>query len=404
MGFILSNRTNSSNIQSTNFTSKMKFILFILLFYISFSRLVEREELPLSTRGKYIVNAQGRPIKLNCINWYGAHQLDYIVSGPEYNTVENIVNYVVKEGFNCVRFQWSLEMFERNPRITNRTIIAADMKLYNKTALEVYDYILKLFVKERVMVIIDNHILDAEWCCSEKDGNGLWFNKNFTKEKWIQYWKSMVGIYKNEPFVIGVDLKNEPRRVCNENLTKCETPNWGGGGKYDWRLASEECGNAIHSINPNLLIFVEGLNFALDLRYVKSYPLEFKVPNKLVYSVHDYPWFHQVLTSYEVYVIFVDYFWGHLKNDYPIWIGEFGTCHTNSTCLRGDIGNGKWWQFFIRFVKENNLHWCYWALNGSQARGTSRIFGTLETFGLLNLYYNQTSNEILLNDLKSIMN
>ena len=51
--------------------------------------------------------------------------------------------------------------------------------------------------------------------------------------------------------VIGADLHNEPHAPA------C----WGCGDKaLDWRLAAERAGNAILAVNPNWLIFVEGVN------------------------------------------------------------------------------------------------------------------------------------------------
>ena len=29
------------------------------------------------------------------------------------------------------------------------------------------------------MVILDNHVSRADWCCSETDGNGFWYNADY---------------------------------------------------------------------------------------------------------------------------------------------------------------------------------------------------------------------------------
>ena len=62
-----------------------------------------------------------------------------------------------------------------------------------------------------------------------------------------------------------------------------------------WMLVStfnNAGGNAVLSVNPNLLIFVEGLQYASDLRGVYYFPIKFDIPNHLVYEAHDYSWFH----------------------------------------------------------------------------------------------------------------
>ena len=37
--------------------------------------------MPLSTSGRYIVDAHGRRVRLAGVNWYGAHEDDGVVSG-----------------------------------------------------------------------------------------------------------------------------------------------------------------------------------------------------------------------------------------------------------------------------------------------------------------------------------
>ena len=44
------------------------------------------------------------------------------------------------------------------------------------------------------------------------------------------------------------------------------------------------------AINPNWLIFVEGLSYATNLTAVRSCPIVLSIPNRLVYSAHNYAW------------------------------------------------------------------------------------------------------------------
>jgi hypothetical protein len=41
----------------------------------------------------------------------------------------------------------------------------------------------------------------------------------------------------------------------------------------DWKMAAEYAGNLIHTVNPNILIIVQGLHFANDLRGAKTKPV-----------------------------------------------------------------------------------------------------------------------------------
>ena len=51
--------------------------------------------------------------------------------------------------------------------------------------MEVFDETVKSLTKAGVMVILNNHISDAKWCCGAMDGNGLWHNKNYTADQWV---------------------------------------------------------------------------------------------------------------------------------------------------------------------------------------------------------------------------
>jgi hypothetical protein len=57
----------------------------------------------------------------------------------------------------------------------------------------------------------------------------------------------------------------------------------------DWKKAAIEGANEVLKNNPNLLIFVSGLNYSLDLTDIKKSPIgDLIVPNKLIYTGHFY--------------------------------------------------------------------------------------------------------------------
>ena len=43
-------------------------------------------------------------------------------------------------------------------------------------ALDIYDKTVESLNKQGIAVILNNHMLDAKWCCGDDDGYGLWFN------------------------------------------------------------------------------------------------------------------------------------------------------------------------------------------------------------------------------------
>lgn len=97
--------------------------------------------------------------------------------------------------------------------------------------------------------------------------------------------------------VIGNDLRNEIRVDLFNKLV----PTWGDKNvETDWKLTATNAANQVLQNNPNLLIFIEGLNYANDMSHIRDSPIILNVAGKLVYSWHMYSWEHVAsLTDYE---------------------------------------------------------------------------------------------------------
>ena len=48
------------------------------------SNLIDAGRLPLSTKGRFVIDNAGARVKLGCVNWYGAHMELYAVAGGRY--------------------------------------------------------------------------------------------------------------------------------------------------------------------------------------------------------------------------------------------------------------------------------------------------------------------------------
>jgi endoglucanase len=341
--------------------------------------------LPLHTEGRSIVDAAGCPFTFHSVNWYGAEELDYAPAGLERQDLHFIAHQIRGMGFNSVRLLWSNEMFERNPVIDDPRVLAANPDLLGRTALEVFDAVIEGLAAEGLLVILDNHTSDAGWCCNNQDGNGLWYNGRFPESSWLADWQGLTQRYLDQPAVVAADLRNEPR--CDGSI--CAT--WGGSPDRDWHAAAERGGDAVLAANPNLLIMVEGVGYAGGLQGVVADPVELEVPGRLVYSVHDYPWFHSNYSTMADIHWDLDRRWGFLLDEglsdtAPVFVGEFGTCHTDPNCYHSLAPNsyGLWYQAFLQYLGEKHVDWSYWAVNGTQARALGRTFGAPEGYGLLN--------------------
>jgi len=115
-------------------------------------------------------------------------------------------------------------------------------------------------------------------------------------------------------------------------------------------------GNKLLEIDNDLLIIIEGLDFATDMTMIKSSPIKLNVENRLIYSAHYYDMenlvkgpYHEVRDNYDKDVAFMMF-----DDSAPLWIGEFGT-----------NVKGPYYDFFIAYLNERpDINWSYWPYNG----------------------------------------
>jgi len=56
-------------------------------------------------------------------------------------------------------------------------------------------------------------VSSAGWCCSIDDGEGLWYTDEYPEEVFFEHWSMLSKRYRDNPWVIGADLRNEIRAV-----------------------------------------------------------------------------------------------------------------------------------------------------------------------------------------------
>jgi endoglucanase len=351
---------------------------------------------PLHTSGASIVDADNNPVKLNLVNWYGAESPDYVAGGLAYQPISDIISKIVSMGFNGVRLPWSNQMWESNPVVSD-TYLKANTQFDGETADTIFEKVVQDLASAGLMVVLDNHTSNAEWCCSATDGNTLWYNSSYPQSAWVADWKAMATEFKSVPQVIGVDLRNEPRGAAT----------WGGSAADDWQAAATTGGDAVQSVDPNLLVFVEGINYAGDLSGVSSLPVTLTDASHVVYEAHEYGYWHSGVSSYDQWVSDIGSDWGYMVGKYPLWIGEFGTCNTADSCVSSTDSSdlGLWFAIFTRYLDYHNVNWSYWAVNGTESDGLpgqGRTYGDPETYGIMNTSWDGAANADLLSTLQGI--
>jgi endoglucanase len=346
---------------------------------------------PLHTDGHRIVDASGHPVRLASVNWYGFDEKEYVAGGLDHAPLAQIVEEIRQIGVNAVRLPWANETLEHNP-LPPDYAIAANPQFKGMHAMEVMDAVIAALAHARIMVILDNHVSRADWCCSESDGNGLWYNPEYPEANWLADWQTMARRYRTQRWVVGADLRNELRNGAA----------WGGADvKLDWHAAAERGGKAVLAGNPRLLIMVESPEYSTNLAGFDKLPVRLPVAHRLVYSPHAYydrshPFatYEELKQAYEARAGFLL----HRDPGVPLWVGEFGTCQDLNCGPNSD-----WFKLFLRLLQENELlSWSYWPLNGTQSSGVTRKYDAVETFGLLSTDYSHIAAPKIVELLRTV--
>jgi endoglucanase len=338
----------------------------------------------LRTCGRWLVDGGGRRVKLAGVNWYGGSDQKFVPGGLDKQHRSSIAHTIRALGFNSVRLPFSNEMLRQTQ--TDAAMLSANPDLVGKAPIEVYDAVVEALTNEGLYVVLNNHTTYAKWCCGF-DADGLWYTADYPEETFIQDWERLAARYAGNPRVVGADLRNEIRiaRSSADSILPV-FPAWGGGGKADWRAAAERTGNRILQKNPRLLILVEGINAADDLRGAGDQPVMLGAPGKLVYSSHNYSFFRPNLPTLPGVTLgqydqmsaadfnaAVTKQWGYLQegtswSTAPVWVGEFGV----------GPGENTWFRNLVEYLRQTDSDWAYWSLNGSP-----KFDGGEETYGLL---------------------
>jgi endoglucanase len=328
---------------------------------------------PLSTAGRFIVGADGRRVKLAGANWFGAHEDHGVSAGLDRVHRDVLARTVAGLGFNSVRLLFSVWMIEQTGAVPDQ-YLRANPDLYGSTPLQVFDACVTALTGAGLIVVLNCTQLFGGWCCSDDDRNGLWYNDNWPAEKFTAAWTTIVTRYAANPLVAAADLYNEPRRTTVGG--RALTPTWGSGDPAtDVAALYTATGNRLHAIDPDLLIICEGLNYASDLTGVVAHPVRLDRPGKLVYSLHDYPWFHADGQSPQEFAAALGRAAGFVLDQEiaPLWLGEFSTSFVAEGAGFESGAGARWWANMREWLAATDVDWCWWGLNGSHVQGTTPV-------------------------------
>ncbi|MCF3936710.1 cellulase family glycosylhydrolase [Acuticoccus sp. M5D2P5] len=307
-----------------------------------------------STQGTDIVDSAGNVVKLTGVNWFGGETVRMGPDGLYTRNYKDMMDQMAELGFNTIRLPFSNDALQ-DGAMPNDINYAINPELEGLTALEVIDAVVAYAGEIGLRIILDNHRNAAG---NGASSNGLWYGEGYTHEEWVADWEMLAERYQDNPTVVGFDLSNEPHAAS-----------WGdGNAATDWRLAAEDAIDAIHAINPEVLVLVEGIGGSYwwggDLTGVGDFPIRLDQSDKLVYSPHAYPnsiynqpWFSDPDYPNNLPGVW-DANWGYIIDEgiAPVLVGEFGS-------KLEDPKDVAWFDTFIPYLVENGLSWTFWSWN-----------------------------------------
>ncbi len=361
----------------------------------------------LHAEGSRLYDMEGNEVWLTGANWFGFNCSEncahYLWSGD----VDDLLSETADRGINIIRFPISSELLiswmNGTPNAVS-SVSAGNSEYYYinpdfcnddgsiKNSMEIFDIIIQKCKKYGIKAFVDVHSPDAN--NSGHDYN-LWYGKAtsdgtmVTTDLWIESLTWLAEKYNNDDTILGYDLKNEPHGKGPEGTAAAK---WDGTtDENNWEYAATQCANSILAVNPNALIFVEGVEQSLkndsytwgqpdslsdppyigawwggNLRGVRDYPV---VPDsgtsQIVYSPHDYgpsvydqEWFQKDFTTQ---TLLDDYWydtWAYINAEEiaPLLVGEWGGYMDGAE-------NQKWMELLRDYMIEHHISHTFWCLN-----------------------------------------
>ncbi len=424
----------------------------------------------LHAEGSRLYDKNGNEVWLTGANWFGMNCIEY---SPHYlyaGDIDDMLQSVADRGINVIRFPVSTELLLSwmngtpyqisaggmqavyNPPVDqddgnggvvkagtygnlNQEFVEADGKTLI-TSDRGFDIILDKCKKYGIKAFIDVHSPHAD---NSGHNYNLWYGKAtadgtmVTTDIWIDTLTWVANKYKDNDTLIGYDLKNEPHGKGQEGA---QAAKWDGStDENNWAYAATKCANSILEVNPNALIFIEGVEQSLsgalpgdywgmpdrrdnspyigawwggNFRGAREYPiLPDSGTSQIVYSPHDYgpsvyaqTWFDKDFTTQ---TLLDDYWydtWAYINAEdiAPELIGEWGG-H-----MDGDK-NQKWMTLLRDYMIDNHINHTFWCLNTNsgdtgglwkniscgQFEGTTKIDWEEEKYDLMEPSLWQTS-------------
>lgn len=243
---------------------------------------------------------------------------------------------IKKLGFNCVRLPFNYRILEEPDGLRYLKNVVRDL------------------AKNKLYIILDMHAVpgaqNKDWH-SDSAGEALFWESEKHRKKYISLWKKLAITFKNEEWVAGYDIMNEPVTKKVKLLLK----------------GYQQTVDLIRLTGDKHIIFLEGNNYATDIDFLSGIKGE-----NLAISIHFYQPFQFTFNilpearypgevagrkwnKIEIRKIFKEYSDFAKKLGMPVFVGEFGIASRSV-----DRGELSWVEDVLEGFEEFDFHWTYW--------------------------------------------
>jgi len=227
------------------------------------------------------------------------------------------IDSIKKWGFNSIRLPFHYNLFATN----------TNPPTFLNLGFEIVDSLLNWCKQNQIYLILDMHAAPGgqsdEPISDYNPANpSLWENEQ-NKNLTVQIWRKIAEHYKDEVWIGGYDLINEPKW----NLPPNNQP---------LRDLYIRITDTIRAVDNNHLLFIEGNWFATDFNGLTP-----AWDDNMAYSFHKY-WNGNTQSSIQYLV--------DLRNssNRPLWLGETGE------------NSNKWFSDCVKLMNTNNIGWAWW--------------------------------------------
>lgn len=149
---------------------------------------------------------------------------------------------------------------------------------FKKTGFEYFDYLFRLAEEYQIYVLPDLHTVpggqNPDWHSDNGTGYTLFWQYGVFRQQMVQLWREIASRYKEEEYLLGYDILNEPF-IIPDQIDTAEGEDMATG------FVSSHANNflpvfygqvteAIRSVDQNHIIFLEGDHFASDFDCLKE--------------------------------------------------------------------------------------------------------------------------------------